>query len=116
MFEPLIGSLAREQVLLFIHLRGSGYAREISRFFDTPVDSVQKQLKRLQDADLLRSTTAGRTVIYRFNPECPYLTELRQLLGKMADIRRSSGTEDLPGPSDKCSKPRNSGCAIVKKI
>ena len=116
MFEPLLGSLAREHVLLFIHLRGSGYSREISRFFGIPVDSVQKQLKRLQRADLLRSSTSGRTVIYEFNPECPYLKELRLLLDRMACICSSTGGMELSGLVKESKRTQESSFAIVKKL
>ncbi|MBD3278493.1 MAG: ArsR family transcriptional regulator [Candidatus Aegiribacteria sp.] len=116
MFEPLLGSLAREQVLLFIHLRSTGYAREISRYFGLPVDSVQKQLKRLKHADLLTSRTSGRTVIYEFNTKCPYLEELRWLLTRMASICRASRTLKLPGPADKNNERKYSDFAIVKRI
>jgi len=80
MLEPIFGSLVREQVLLFIHIHGNGYAREISRFFDAPLDSVQKQLKRLELGEVLKSENKGRTVIYRFNSEYEYLKELHAML------------------------------------
>lgn len=80
MLEPILGSLVREQVLLFIHARGDGYAREISRFFEAPLDSVQKQLKRLEKGYILKSRKRGRTLIYQFNEEYEYLYELRVLL------------------------------------
>lgn len=80
MLEPILGSLVREQVLLFIHARGDGYAREISRFFKAPLDSVQKQLKRLESGYILQSSRKGRTLIYKFNEGYDYLYELRVLL------------------------------------
>ena len=80
MFEPIMGSRVREQVLLFLHMHGSGYAREISRFFDAPLDSVQKQLKRLESGGVLISESKGRTLIYRFDKGCIYLRELHALL------------------------------------
>jgi DNA-binding transcriptional ArsR family regulator len=83
MLEPILGSVVREQVLIFIHINVEGYAREISRFFKAPLDSVQKQLKRLEEGSVLQSKRKGRTVIYSFNTEYPYLNELRGLLERV---------------------------------
>ncbi len=80
MLEPIFGSLIREQVLFFIHTHGEGYAREISRFFEASLDSVQKQLKRLQRGSVLVSVRKGKTLIYSFNEDYEYLRELRALL------------------------------------
>ncbi|MCK4806713.1 MAG: winged helix-turn-helix transcriptional regulator [Candidatus Aegiribacteria sp.] len=83
MLEPVLGSLVREQVLLFIHVHGEGYAREISRYFEAPLDSVQKQLKRLESGSVLTCERKGRTLIYRFNKEYPFLTVLCRLLERV---------------------------------
>jgi len=83
MLEPLLGSLVREQVLLFIHIHGEGYAREISRSFKAPLDSVQKQLKRLEEASVLKLSRKGRTIVYSFNSEYDFLNELRNLLDRV---------------------------------
>jgi len=80
MLEPLFGSLVREQVLIFINAYGDGYAREIARFFKAPLDSVQKQLKRLENGGILIGARRGRTLIYEFNEGFEYLSELLQLL------------------------------------
>lgn len=84
MLEPLLGSLVREQVLLFVHANGEGYAREISRYYEAPLDSVQKQLKRLEGGSVLISERKGRTLIYRFNKEYPFLNELCGLLERVS--------------------------------
>ncbi len=97
MLEPLLGSHTREQVLLFIQARGSGYTREIAAFFKTGIDPVQKQLKRLEAGDILLSCFKGRTLLYRFNPQYKFLSELKLLLKKVlklypSDIRDSLGS------------------------
>jgi len=84
MLVPVLGSLVREQVLLFIHVHGEGYAREISRYFDASLDSVQKQLKRLKKGSVLLCERKGRTLIYSFNREYPFLNELCRLLDRVS--------------------------------
>jgi DNA-binding transcriptional ArsR family regulator len=93
MLEPILGSLVREQVLLFVHARGEGYAREISRYFDASLDSVQKQLKRLERGSVLTCERKGKTLIYRFNKEYPFLSELCKLLQRV-NYCNSSNTRE----------------------
>jgi predicted transcriptional regulator len=82
MLEPLLGSKSSEKVLIFIEVLGEGYAREISRFFGTALNPIQKQLDKLEIGGILVSFTKGRTRIYTFNPRYPFLRELRAILDK----------------------------------
>ena len=82
MLEPLLGSATREKVLIYLFARGEGYAREIARFFGTDYRPVRNQLDRLESGGVMRSASAGRTLIYRFNPRYPLLGELKALLEK----------------------------------
>lgn len=80
MLEPLLGSVSIERALIFILARNEGYGREISRFFETNVDPIQKQLEKLELGGVLVSRTAGRTRLYTLNPRYPFLKELKALL------------------------------------
>ena len=82
MLEPLLGSVNRERVLLFLYARGEGYPREIARFFQTDLDPIRKQLEKLEAGGVLYSRLAGRTRLYSFNPRYPFLPELEGLLKK----------------------------------
>ena len=82
MLEPILGSKSSEQVLIFLFARDTGYATEISRFFDSDLYAIQKQLARLENAEILVSMKVGRTRVYQFNPRYPFLLELKNLLEK----------------------------------
>lgn len=82
MLEPLLGSVNKERVLLFIYARGEGYPRDIARFFATDLAPVQRQLDALERGGILASRLAGRTRLYTFDPRCPLLNEIKALLGK----------------------------------
>ena len=82
MLEALLGSINRERVLLFLHTCHEGYAREISRFFKTDLDPIQKQLERLEFGGVIYSRNAGKTRVYAINPRYPFLAELKALLDK----------------------------------
>jgi len=83
MIEPLIGSKNRERVLLYLHAREEGYAREISRFYKTDLSQIQKQLERLEAGNVVYSKIIGKTRVYSMNPRYPFLEELTALLEKV---------------------------------
>ncbi len=82
MLEPLLGSVNKERVLLFIYARGEGYARDIARFFSTDLTPVQRQLDVLERGGVLASRMVGRTRLYTFEPRYPLLNEIKELLGR----------------------------------
>ena len=82
MIEVLFGSKSAERVLMFIYAREEGYAREISRFYESDLKSIQAQLDKLEKGGVLVSRDVGRTRPYIFNPRYPFLQELKALLEK----------------------------------
>lgn len=82
MIEVLLGSRNAERVLLYIFTREEGYAREIARFYDTDLKSIQNQLDKLEAGGVLVSREVGKTRPYAFNPRYPFLKELKALLEK----------------------------------
>jgi len=86
MLESILGSLVREQVLVYLHSRGEGYARQIADYFSAPLDSVQKQLKRLEEDDVLVSRHVGRTVVYEFSDDFRYREEIGLLMKKLVEV------------------------------
>jgi len=82
MLASLFGSKNAERVLIYLFARDEGYAREIARFFETDLKSIQNQLDKLEAAGVLSSRAVGRTRPYTFNPRYPFLSELKSLLEK----------------------------------
>ena len=82
MLETLLGSTNAERVLIFIYARGEGYANEISKFFETDLYGIQKQLDKFEVGGILASRKIGRVRLYTFNPRYPFLAELEILLDK----------------------------------
>lgn len=80
MLEPIVGSRSSEQVFIFLVARENGYATEIAKFFDADLYAIQRQLDRLENADVLVSKKVGRTRVFQFNPRYPFLKELKDLL------------------------------------
>jgi hypothetical protein len=82
MIEVLFGSKSAERVLTFIYAREEGYAREISRFYESDLKSIQAQLDKFEKGGVLVSHDVGRTRPYMFNPRYPFLGEVKALLEK----------------------------------
>ncbi len=82
MYEALLGSLNKERILMFINSRGQGYAREISKYFNTDLTPIQKQLEKLERGAILCSRNAGRTRLYSFNLGYPLIKEIKAFLDK----------------------------------
>ena len=68
MLRDLIGSVNKERALIFLIARERGYARQIARFFDVPLNPVQKALDGLERSGILVSRAVGNTREYEFNP------------------------------------------------
>lgn len=95
MLASLLGSKNAERVLIFIQAREEGYAREMARFFETDLKSIQNQLDKLEYAGVLSSRAVGRTRPYTFNPRYPFLAELKSLLEKALTFYPEEEREEL---------------------
>ena len=93
MLRSLLGSRTREQVLYYLVEHDEGYARGIAAESGCALDTVQKQLKRLEKGGITRSRTLGRTRVYVLNPDYPLKDELLVLLRaakRLADSARTT--------------------------
>lgn len=86
MLESLFGTKNRELVLQFILVFEEGYAREIARFFDVTLPSIQNQLEKLEQGGVLLSKMSGKTRRYFINPRYAFLNELTALLTKAREF------------------------------
>lgn len=95
MIEVLLGSKNAERVLIYIFAREEGYPREIARFFNTDLKSIQNQLDKLEAGGVLVSREVGRTRPYVFNPRYSFLNELKALLKKAFSFYSAKEQEEL---------------------
>ncbi|QHG91882.1 ArsR family transcriptional regulator [Sulfurimonas sp. CVO] len=82
MLEALLGTKNRELTLQYLLVFKEGYAREIAKYFDVSLPSIQNQLKHFEENGLALSKMSGRTKVYFFNPRYVFLPELTTLLDK----------------------------------
>jgi predicted ArsR family transcriptional regulator len=86
MLESLLGNNTIEKILFFLETYEQGYPQGIAKVFNTPVNGIQQQLRRLEDGGVVVSSLQGKTRIYEFNPRYPFLKELKTLLQKAMEF------------------------------
>jgi DNA-binding transcriptional ArsR family regulator len=82
MLSILFGSPLREKILLYLLECDEAYSLELSKNFEASLYAVQNQLRRLEEAGILASRTAGKTRLYSLNPRYFLRQELEALLRK----------------------------------
>lgn len=77
-------SKARRAILSLLYGRADEafYLRQIVRATGIGLGPVQRQLKQLTDAGILRRSVRGRQVYYQANSTCPLFSELQSLVIK----------------------------------
>lgn len=81
---PLFRSPEQERLLgeLFVFADQPISLSELARRAGTSLGGTHKEVERLESADLVRSTTVGRSRLIEANPSSPVYMELRGLLLK----------------------------------
>ena len=72
--------------LLYNHADESFYLRQIARAAGVGMGAVQREVKKLSEAGIIRRTVQGRQVYYQANPECPIYAELKSLVIKTVGV------------------------------
>ena len=83
MLEPLLESEIKEKILLYLYTNGESYAREIARTFGFNLNSVQNQLYKLEQGEILYSKLRGKVRLFGINPRYPVKKELEAMLEKV---------------------------------
>lgn len=78
--KGLLRAESQENALVYLMLRGEGYARGIASFYAMPVNPMQKQLARLEEDGVIVSELIGKVRNYQLNPRYPFLEPLKALL------------------------------------
>lgn len=77
----LLGSKAKECVLMYLFARGKAYVSEISSFYpNVSRCAIQNAAEVLEKDGVLVEGQLGNMRIYEFNPRCLYAAQLQLLL------------------------------------
>jgi predicted nucleotidyltransferase len=72
--------------VLYGHPNEAFYLRQLVRAARAGQGAVQREVKRLSEAGIIRRTVQGREVYYRANSECPLFSELKSLVVKTVGV------------------------------
>ncbi len=86
MLESLFGNVIIEKIMFFLLVNEKCYALELKKRFESPLYSFQRALARLEKGGVISSYREGKTVVYHFNTQHPFLTELKAFLQKAYDF------------------------------
>jgi predicted nucleotidyltransferase len=79
--------------LLYSHPDESFYLRQIARVTGAGMGSLQRELKQLSEAGIIRRSEIGRQAFFKAKSDCPVFSELRNLIIKtfgVADVLRAA--------------------------
>jgi predicted nucleotidyltransferase len=72
--------------LLYGHVDDAYYLRQIVRAAGVGLGTVQRELKQLSEAGIIRRIVRGHQVYYQANPQCPVFAEVKNLVVKTVGV------------------------------
>jgi len=93
--EGLFGTVNKEKVLLYVYAREEGYPREVAKYYNIDLKTIQNQFEKLELGGVLYSRMVGRTRLYTFSPRFVFLSELKQMLEKALSFYPADERERL---------------------
>ncbi len=108
MLNLLFGNQTTEYILFYLLRNDHAYARQLATRFSLAINSIQNTLLKLEKANILISYTQGRTRIYTFNPQWPFLSEFKTFLEKAYKYLPKEIQEKQYDPP-KRKRPRRTG-------
>jgi DNA-binding transcriptional ArsR family regulator len=105
---PLLGSPAKEAVLLYVLTHEEAYPSETAAALDRALFVVQNQLSRLEAGGVMVSRLRGKVRLYKLNPRYPFRKELERLLWRGLEFYPADERERLYTPR---LRPRRAGKA-----
>ena len=107
MLEYLFSNKNVEKILVYLWLHEKTYATELSKRFNSPLDPIQKTLRKLENGGLLVSFKEGKTRLFQWNPRYPFLEEIQVLAAKVYSYLPPEIQEDYQPYKRK--RPRKTG-------
>lgn len=88
MIGSLITSKTRIKLLLrfFLNSQTTGYLRSLEADFGESTNSIRIELNKMENAGLLKSTTAGNKKLFFANTSHPLFNDINSILKKFVGI------------------------------
>ena len=81
----LFGSRSIEAALLHLFHHGESYGRAVSADLGISLDSVQRQLDKLERSGVVVCKRQGRTLVYTWNPRSRLTARMKELVAVVYD-------------------------------
>ena len=92
----LLGSKAKESLLMYLFARGKAYVSEVAAFYpELSRSAIQNAAEVLEKDGVLVEGQQGNLRIYEFNPRCPYVRNLQLMLQDVSKCYPPSDRERL---------------------
>lgn len=92
--KTLFGKTRRAVLsILYSHREESFYLRQLVRITGIGLGAMQRELKQLTEAGIIRRSRIGRQIFFQANTDCPIFKELRDIVIKtigVGDVLRSA--------------------------
>jgi predicted nucleotidyltransferase len=92
--KTLFGKTRRAVLsILYSHTDDSFYLRQLVRITGIGIGAMQRELKQLTDAGIIRRLRIGRQIFFQANTDCPVFKELRDIIIKtigVGDVLRTA--------------------------
>jgi predicted nucleotidyltransferase len=72
--------------ILYGHVEESFYLRQLARRTNIALGPVQREIRQLLDAGLVKKETLGKQTLYRANQDSPVFAEIKSLVAKTVGI------------------------------
>lgn len=106
--EYLFANKNVEKILVYLVLHEKAYATELSRAFHSALYPIQKTLLKLEQGGVLVSFLEGKTRVFQWNPNYPFLAEIQNLAKKVYEFTPHRIQESIY-QSTKRKRPRKTG-------
>lgn len=115
MLSSIFGNKSAQLIMLRLFKDKEVYARGLAKDYDIGVLSIQNQLEKFENANLLVSRTVGNLRLYSFNPQSNYVAPLKELI-EVEYNALSKEDKDFIYPRRKRPRSKNEPITKTKNV
>ncbi len=115
MLKAILGNKTAQLLMLRLLKDREVYAGALAKDYGIGIKSLQNQLEKFEDANLLVSRKVGNIRFYSFNPQSSYVEPLKTLI-EVEYNALSDSDKDFVYPRRKRPRRKNKPITLTKKV
>jgi predicted transcriptional regulator len=115
MLNSILGNKSAQLIMLRLFKDKEVYARGLAKDYDIGVLSIQNQLDKFEEANLLVSRIVGNLRLFSFNPQSNYVEPLKRLI-EVEYKALSKQDKDFIYPRRKRPRSKNKPITKAKSV